>query len=163
MIWIRYSSIEFTVQLQDEDGNALEREGVEIEVEVTSREIVVDAEADVKGVPTPEITYDGRRSSTDTTVLTDRRGEAAFDLDGPSNDERLDSIIFSAECCSERESRSLGATVTPFWLRRDPISISINLVPAEGRSSSLSNTTCTISTEPRCVTSILAIRDGRGK
>ncbi len=97
----RYSSIEFTVQLQDEDGNALEREGVEIEVEVTSREIVVDAEADEGDVPMPDITYEGRRSSTDTTVLTDRRGEAAFDLDGPSNDERLDSLIFSAECCSD--------------------------------------------------------------
>lgn len=97
----RYSSIEFTVQLQDEDGNALEREDVEIEVEVESREIVVDAEADVGGVPMPDITYEGRRSSTDTTVLTDRRGQAAFDLDGPSNDERLDSVIFSAECCSD--------------------------------------------------------------
>ena len=61
----------------------------------------MDAEADDQGVPTPDITYEGRRSSTDTTVLTDRRGEAAFDLDGPSNDERLDSVIFSAECCSD--------------------------------------------------------------
>ena len=46
----RYSSIEFTIQLQDEDGNALEREGVEIEVEVDKqRDRGVDAEVDDQG------------------------------------------------------------------------------------------------------------------
>ena len=40
----RHSDIEFLIQLLDEDGDVLEFEGVEIEVEVESREISVTAE-----------------------------------------------------------------------------------------------------------------------
>ena len=35
----RNSSIEFTIQLQDEEGSTLEQEGVEIQIEIESREV----------------------------------------------------------------------------------------------------------------------------
>ena len=96
----RHSSLEFTIQLQDEDGNDLELEGVEIEVEVESIDIVVTASQVRSDEPDPD--YEELRGDDDssTTVITDRNGEATFELDAPRRDERLDEVIFSgADCC----------------------------------------------------------------
>ncbi len=97
----RRSSVEFTIQLQDEFGNDLETEGVVINVEVDSREILVNAAADSGQRPAPTFRQLGRDPRDDYTLLTDRRGEAVFELDGPSRDERLDEVTFETDCCIE--------------------------------------------------------------
>ena len=112
----RRSSVEFTIQLLDESGARLEREGVVIDVEVNSREILVDADNVENKKPKPE--YEPlRRDPRDTsTVMTDRRGEAIFELDGPSRDERLDQVTFEISCCTE--------TVEIAWSEADPVLVS---------------------------------------
>ena len=96
----RRSSVEFTIQLLEEDGAHLEREGVLIEVEVESRQIRVEAEDVTGGRPDPDIVRVGRDSRTDTMVLTDQKGSATFTLRGPRSDERLDTVSIEAECCA---------------------------------------------------------------
>ena len=109
----RHSSIEFTLQLQDENGNSLEREDVAIEIEVESSEISVDA-TDLSGDrPDPDYVNFGRDSIDEFTVFTDRDGEATFELEGPSRDERLDEVTFEMDCCRER--------VRIVWSDRDPV------------------------------------------
>ena len=50
------SSVEFIIQLRDDDGNDLEMEGVEIEIEVDSTDILVQAaEVDASNVPDPRL------------------------------------------------------------------------------------------------------------
>ena len=109
----RHSSIDFTIQLQDEDGNSLEREDVAIEIEVESSEISVDADGVTGGEPDPDYVNFGRDSIEEITVLTDRDGEATFELEGPSRDERLDEVTFEIDCCRER--------VRIAWSDRDPV------------------------------------------
>lgn len=112
----RRSSVEFTIQLQDEAGVRLEREGVVIDIEVDGREILVDADNVNANKPEPE--YDSlRRDPRDTsTVVTDRRGEATFELDGPSRNERLDEVTIETDCCTE--------TVEIAWSEADPVLVS---------------------------------------
>ena len=98
----RRSSLEFVIQLLDEDGTRLEREGVPIDIEVESREIRVEAEDVTGGRPDPDLVRIGRDTSDDTTVLTDEKGIAIFDLRGPTSDERLDTITIEADCCTKR-------------------------------------------------------------
>ena len=98
----RRSSVEFAIQLLDEDGTRLEREGVPIDIEVESREIRVEAEDVTGGRPDPDLVRIGRDTSDDTTVLTDEKGIAIFDLRGPTSDERLDTITIEADCCTKR-------------------------------------------------------------
>ena len=98
----RRSSVQFTLQLLEEDGNPLEREGVPIFIEVESREIRVDAEDVTGGRPDPDLRSMGRGTSVDTTVLTDEKGNATFDLRGPIRDERLDSVTIEADCCTKQ-------------------------------------------------------------
>ena len=98
----RRSSVQFTLQLLEEDGNPLEREGVPIFIEVESREIRVDAEDVTGGRPDPDLRTMGRGTSVDTTVLTDEKGNATFDLRGPIRDERLDSVTIEADCCTKQ-------------------------------------------------------------
>ena len=112
----RRSSVEFTIQLQDEAGARLEREGVVIDIEVNSREILLDADNVTGNKPVPE--YDPlRRDPRDTsTVVTDRRGEATFELDGPSRNERLDEVTIETDCCTE--------TIEIAWSEGDPVLVS---------------------------------------
>ncbi len=102
----RRSSVEFTIELRDENGVRLEREGVEIDIEVESREIRLDADETTSGnEPTPDIdlVLIGRDSTDDSVVTTDRRGRAVFELDGPSRNERRDTVTIDSDCCpSER-------------------------------------------------------------
>ena len=112
----RQSSVEFTIQLQDDLGANLEREGVVIDIEVDSQEIQVDATALSGGNPSsPDPYYQtiGRSSRDDSTVVTDRRGEATFELEGPSRDERLDEVTIETDCCTER--------INIAWSDGDPV------------------------------------------
>ena len=111
----RHSNIEFLIQLLDEDGDVLEFEGVEIEVEVESREISVTAEiVDSDDYPAPDYFELGSDSSDDSTLLTDRDGEAVFELDAPRRTDRLDEVVISAECC---ETWSVEIA----WSAQDPV------------------------------------------
>ncbi len=97
----RRSSVEITIQLQDETGARLEREGVVIDIEVNSREILVDAETVAANRPAPDYRPLRRDPRDTSTVVTDRRGEATFELDGPSRNERLDEVTIETDCCAE--------------------------------------------------------------
>ena len=112
----RRSSVEFTIQLQDEIGASLEREGVVIDIEVDSREILVDADNVSANRPDPDYRSLGRDSRDDYTVVTDRDGEATFELEGPSRDERLDKVTIETDCCTER--------IDIAWSEGDPVLVS---------------------------------------
>ena len=71
----RRSSVAFAIQLLDEDGTRLEREGVPIDIEVESRRIRVEAADVTGGLPDPGFVSMGRDTSEDTTVLTDEHGQ----------------------------------------------------------------------------------------
>ena len=92
------NSVEFTIQLQDDLKNDLEMEGIEIEVDILSRDLVVDVTTSTGGRLEPSILTFGSRDESDTTVLTDDDGEAIFELDAPSRDERLDMVTFTPDC-----------------------------------------------------------------
>ncbi|MDE0120102.1 MAG: S-layer homology domain-containing protein [bacterium] len=97
----RRSSVEITIQLLDETGARLEREGVVVDIEVDSREILVDADTVTTNEPAPDYRPLRRDPRDTSTVLTDRRGEATFELDGPSRNERLDEVTIDTDCCTE--------------------------------------------------------------
>ncbi|MDE0231880.1 MAG: S-layer homology domain-containing protein [bacterium] len=98
----RRSSVEITIQLLDETGARLEREGVVVDIEVDSREILVDADnVDANKKPAPDYRPLRRDPRDTSTVVTDRRGEATFELDGPSRNERLDELTIETDCCTE--------------------------------------------------------------
>ena len=98
----RRSSVEFTIQLLDEEGAALERAGVPIYVEVESREVKVEADDVTAGRPDPDLRSMGRGAREDSTVLTDEKGVATFDLKGPTSAERLDTVTIEADCCTKQ-------------------------------------------------------------
>ena len=105
----RQSSVEFTIQLQDEDGNALELEGVEIEVEVDSGDITVNAaaitEEDGSNIPLPAYrTVRGGDDFNVTTLLTDNDGEVVFELDAPRKFGRLDEVLINPACDCRTET-----------------------------------------------------------
>ena len=119
----RRSSVEFTIELLNENGVRLEREGVEIEIEVESREVRLDADEVSSGndpMPDPDLVSIGRDSTDDSVVTTDRRGRAVFELDGPSRNERLDTVTIDSDCCANErfeiawsESDSVLVSVKP--------------------------------------------------
>ena len=105
-------SIEFTIQLQDDEQNDLEMEGVEIEIEVDSRDIIVNAADASDGTPEPSFAGFGSRDESDSTVFTDEDGEATFELEAPRRDERLDKVTFNPDCedCESREVQIAWST-----------------------------------------------------
>ena len=112
------SSVEFTIQLRDEDGNALEMEGVEIEIEVESTDVLVNA-ADVDDTSNEPIpAYQNIRGGDDfttATLLTDRDGEAIFELDAPRRFDRLDEVLIRPDCDCDLE------TISVAWSTGDPV------------------------------------------
>ncbi len=98
----RRSSVVFTIQLLEEDGARLERQGVPIEIGVESRQIRVEAADVIGGRPDPDVVRVGRDAGTDTMVLTDQKGSATFTLRGPRSEERLDTVTIEAECCARQ-------------------------------------------------------------
>ena len=122
MVDLNIDSIDFTIQLRDDEGNNLELAGIEIEVEVDSRDIFVDAD-ETGGTPprpTPLINREfGGRSQSTTTVVTDDDGEAFFELFAPRRDERLDIVTFRADC-----DRCDLVDIDIAWTERDPVLVS---------------------------------------
>ncbi len=90
---------------------------MEIEIEVESREVRVDAEDVTGGVPSPDTLGTGRPTSEDRVVLTDRRGRATFVLNRPSRNERLDTVSIESECCT-------GESCQIAWSEGDPVLVS---------------------------------------
>ncbi len=101
----RRSSVEFSIQLLDEDGARLEREGVPVYIEVESRAVRVESEDVSAGRPDPDLVSRGRNARQDETVLTDAGGSATFSLRGPRREERLDTVTIEADCCTEQVHR----------------------------------------------------------
>ena len=111
-------SIDFTIQLLDDQGNDLEMEGIAIDIEIESSDISIDytvtASADYR--PDPLISPVGRgEDESDSRVLTDDDGEASFELDGPTRDERLDTVTFIPDCegCDNKTYKFAWSTGTP--------------------------------------------------
>ncbi|MCQ3804853.1 MAG: S-layer homology domain-containing protein [bacterium] len=98
----RRASVEFVIQLLNDDGTRLQREGVPVFVEVDSRQIRVEAEDVTRGRPDPDLVTVGRGARADYAVVTDQEGSATFDLRAPKTDERLDTVTIEADCCMKR-------------------------------------------------------------
>ena len=116
----RRSSVEFIIQLLDDEGRNLERAGVEVIVEIESREISVDADDVTRGRPDPDYTSVGRDTSRETVHTTNRRGEVVFELDGPSADERLDAVTVETDCCADQEIRIAWSDSQPVLVSAKP-------------------------------------------
>ena len=110
-------SIEFTIQLLDDLGMPLELEGIEIEVQVDSDDILLYADrVNADNEPKPQYDLLPDDDEYDETVVTDRDGEAVFELDGPRRDHRLDVVTFDPDCqgCESK-------TVDIAWSEGDPV------------------------------------------
>ena len=113
------SSVEFIIQLRDEEGNALEMEGVEIEIEVDSTDILVKAAEVDTNAPDPYIVdIRGGDDSSTETLLTDRDGEVIFELDAPRKFDRLDEVFITPDCDCAPE------TISVAWSASDPVLVS---------------------------------------
>ena len=112
-------SVEFTVQLLDDLDMPLEIEGIEIEVQVESDDILLYADRVTTGTePEPAPDYDllPDDDEYDETLITDRDGEVVFELDGPRRNHRLDAVTFNPDCqdCD-------SVTVEVAWSEGDPV------------------------------------------
>ena len=112
------SLVELIIQLRDEDENTLEMEGVEIEIEVESTDILVQAAETDNSSNAPDPYYEDVRGGDDSstvTLLTDRDGEAVFELDAPRRYDRLDEVFIIPDCDCEAE------TITVAWSAADSV------------------------------------------
>ena len=110
------NSIDFTIQLQDDQGNDLDLEGIEIDVEVDSRDVSIDFKVTASDKPQPSMGTLGRGGDEfETTVVTDDDGEAIFELDAPRRIERLDTVTFIPDCadCANVTYRFAWSTDPP--------------------------------------------------
>ncbi|MDE0187576.1 MAG: S-layer homology domain-containing protein [bacterium] len=110
-------SVEFTIQLLDDLDMPLELEGIEIEVEVDTEDILllVDRE-DSDNFPAPVADPLTGDDEYDETLVTDRDGEAVFELDAPRRNHRLDTVNFNPDC-QDCES----VTYEIYWSEGDPV------------------------------------------
>jgi len=118
---LNIDSIDFTIQLRDEEGNNLELEGIEIDVEVESRDIAPEFTAldSTTNRPAPDPRPFGSWTDSETTVITDDDGEAFFELFAPRRDERLDVVTFRPNC-----DRCVDVPVRIAWSEVDPVLVS---------------------------------------
>ena len=138
---------------------------MEIEIEVESIDIVVTADQVSSGVSSlePDPDYEELRGDDDdrTTVITDRDGEATFELDAPRKDERLDEVIFSgADCCGSETVQIAWSTGDSVLVTAKPDFDLYQYRSSSNGSISGSNTTYTTSTEMRYVVLLPAKREG---
>lgn len=89
-------SIEFIIQLLDEDKEDVEMEGVEIEIDIDSTNGGVEVEAGAQ--PTLDFEATDDSDIDEETVVTDGDGEAVFVLEGPGRTDRLDLLRFNPDC-----------------------------------------------------------------
>ena len=116
----RRSSVEFTIQLLNDDGTPLESEGVPIEVEVESRAVRVKADDVAGGWPDPDLVSRGRATTEASTVFTGADGAATFRLSGPTTAERLDTVSFETDCCQEQVHRLVWSDGHPVLVAARP-------------------------------------------
>ena len=116
----RRASVEFTIQLLDDDGTPLESEGVPIDIEVESRAVRVEADEVAGGWPDPDLVSRGRATTESSTVFTDSGGGAKFQLSGPTTAERLDTVTFEADCCLEQVHRLVWSDGAPVLVTARP-------------------------------------------
>lgn len=95
--------IEFTIQLLDDQGMPLEMEGIDVEIEVDSDDILLFADGPNPAtaganVPAPDYQVLPDDSEYDETVVTDSDGEAVFELFGPRRNDRRDLVTFNPDC-----------------------------------------------------------------
>ena len=110
-------SIEFTIQLLDDEQQALEMEGVEIEVQVDSDDILLFAsEVNTDNEPAPGYETLPDDDQDDETVVTDSDGEAVFELDAPRRDHRLDVVTFDPDC-----QDCVSVTIEIAWSEGSPV------------------------------------------
>ncbi len=109
-------SVEFTVQLLDDEMQPLEMEGVAVEVEVDSRDVLLFADDASAGNPDPNYDTLTGDDESDATLLTDSDGEAVFELDAPRRNDRLDAVTFIPDCqdCDD-------VTIEIIWSEGDPV------------------------------------------
>ena len=110
-------SVEFTIQLQDDQDNDLELEGIEVAVDVDSSDLAVSLLRLSEGTLTPSSLLPfGDQDESETTVVTDDDGEAFFELDAPRRDERLDAVTFTPDC-----QRCEPFHIKIAWSEADPV------------------------------------------
>ena len=112
-------SVEFTIQLLDDLDMPLELEGIEIEVQVETEDILLYADRTTTGKnpkPAPDYGFLADDDEYDETLVTDRDGEAVFELEGPRRNHRLDTVVFNPDCqdCSSE-------TYEIFWSEGGPV------------------------------------------
>ena len=109
-------SVEFTVQLLDDEMQPLEMEGVAVEVEVESRDVLLFADDESAGIPDPNYDTLPGDDESDATLLTDSDGEAVFELDAPRRDDRRDLVTFIPDCQDCENER-----IVIIWSKGDPV------------------------------------------
>ena len=118
----RISAVTLRAQLEDEDGNRLRREGIEVEVDVERTGGSLDPYA-VDGTDArPTFAESGSLSTDETaTVLTDRNGVVTFRLARPARTTRLndrrDEVTFSTNLGDD----SIAAEIGVAWSESEPV------------------------------------------
>ncbi len=79
-------SISLTIQLEDGDGRVLEREGLEIAVEIEEFGGGVGTDEDTSMFTEVTWSQSGRSDQDEETILTNQRGEATLQLNRPSSE-----------------------------------------------------------------------------
>lgn len=110
-------SVEFTIQLLDDLDMPLELEGIVIEVQVDTEDILLFADRkNADNEPDPEYDRLTGDDEYDETLVTDRDGEAVFELEGPRRDHRLDTVTFNPDC------QDCGSVIYEiYWSEGDPV------------------------------------------
>ena len=118
----RISAVTLRAQLEDEDGNRLRREGIEVEVDVERTGGSLDPYELDGSDPSPTFTESGSRSTDETaTVLTDRNGVVTFRLARPARtnreNDRLDEVTFSTNLGDDSITADIGVA----WSESEPV------------------------------------------
>ena len=109
-------SVGFTIQLLDDLDMPLEMEGIEIEVQVDTEDILLFANRDTDKKPDPVYDLLTGDDEYEETLLSDRDGEAVFELEGPRRNHRLDTVTFNPDC-----QDCASVTYEIFWSEGNPV------------------------------------------
>lgn len=116
-------SVRLTIQLEDESGRILQREGLEIAIEEEEWDGSVETDAvDNSKMPKPTfsgITGNPDRRDNDQTILTNQRGEATYELDRPRGEgATLITLSYGDDTLENDEFAVL-------WSKDDPVAFSV--------------------------------------
>ncbi len=107
-------SIRLTIQLEDEDGGALERADLEITVGTEEFGGQVGTDEDANKITEVTWAQSGRSDQDEETILTNQRGEATFQLNRPSS-EGASRVTFTHPDVGE------DGTFAVLWSRDNPV------------------------------------------